>query len=212
MNEIKEIVNNIKENKEQLSKKSLWELQREKLALKWLIGQGFIGGAKQVPEHIQYTFIRYCVDCDLNPTLKEVYLIQMGKDYAPFTSADVYYRRAMDSKQLEGFKFTLIDKDENGVKLEQKDWEGIFSIKKFGSDYKWEFRTFFREYTKGQASWKSMPYLMFEKCSMVNGLRKAFPDIVRGLPYAIEEQWSKQEPKELEIIINKELGEENVIE
>lgn len=157
------------------------------------------------------SFIDYCVYANLNPILGEVFLVSYGssggKKLQALTSYSVYLRRAEESGDLEWYQTKIIDKDANGQPLPQVEWVAVTELKKKSSSKIWSFEVYFTEFSTGQSTWKTKPRLMLEKCSISNAIRKAFPLVLKNMPYTIEEYWNKS--KEVDVLISKKIGDSN---
>jgi hypothetical protein len=115
----------------------------------------------------------------LNPFIREVHFIKYSeKDrLAIVVGYEVYLKRAEMSGQLDGWKCGVDEKAGIAwVEILRKDWREPF---------RWEVSL--SEFSKNQATWKTMPTFMAKKVAIAQGFRLAFPVEVGGLPYTQEE-------------------------
>ena len=118
---------------------------------------------------------------ELNPFKREVHLIKYGNSPLQIiVGYEVYLKRAERSGKLNGWKVSL-KKDDFGnyaeVEIYRKDWKEPFI-----------WTAYEKEFSKPQATWKSMPLFMLRKVAIAQAFRICFSDELGGMPYTKEEQ------------------------
>ena len=137
-------------------------------------------------------FLKLCQARNLNPFLKEAYLIKYdsGKPAQMVVGKDKFTKTAEEHPQFDGFKAGIIV----GVGDEIQEREGTFYRKGKGEellggwaeiyrkDRKMPFKqtVSLQEFDKGMANWKSMPGTMIRKCALVQALRECFATDLAG--------------------------------
>lgn len=148
-----------------------------------------------------YFFLQLCKAQNLNPFLREAYLIKYGKEKATIvTGKDTFTKRADRISQYDGFKAGIIVLSNNTVAYR----EGSFMVagekllggwaEVFRKDRAQSFRNevSLTEYERHKqdgslmSNWKNMPATMIRKVALVQSLREAFPDEFGGI-YSPEE-------------------------
>lgn len=149
----------------------------------------------QIPDSDMVQFLTLCQVNQLNPFLREAYLVKYGSQPAQMiTSKDAFMKRADRCQDYEGLESGVIAMNDEGV---IKDFEGAFMPPKWTLIGGWAKvyrhgrrpyvqRVSFSEYNKNQSTWKSMPMTMIRKVAEVQALREAFPNNLSGL-YVSEE-------------------------
>jgi len=115
----------------------------------------------------------------LNPHKREVHLIKYDKNskLAIVVGYEVYLKRAERSGKLSGWSAGVDTVNKTAwVEIFRKDWDKPF---------RWEVST--DEFSKNQATWKTMPTFMAKKVAIAQGFRLAFPDELGGMPYTTDE-------------------------
>lgn len=153
-------------------------------------------------------FVKLCQSQNLNPWIKEAYLIKYGT--APATMVvgkDVFTKRAQSSAKFRGFEAGVIVENVDGTvvpqkgsfkKIEQKLVGGWAKVYVENYQVPIEAHVTMEEYSTGQSSWKKMPATMIRKVALVQALREAFPEELGGLYDSAEMgvEIDKPEPKE----------------
>lgn len=137
-------------------------------------------------------FLKLCQARNLNPFLKEAYLIKYdgGKPAQMVVGKDKFTKTAEEHPQFDGFKAGIIV----GVGDEILEREGTFYRKGKGEellggwaeiyrkDRKMPFKqtVSLQEFDKGMANWKTMPGTMIRKCALVQALRECFATDLAG--------------------------------
>ena len=115
----------------------------------------------------------------LNPFTREVHFIKYDANakMAIVVGYEVYLKRAERTGKLDGWRAGI---SEDGLKsfveIHRKDWKTPFY---------WE--VMLSEFTKNQATWKSMPTFMGIKVAIAQGFRLCFADELGGMPYTKDE-------------------------
>lgn len=135
-------------------------------------------------------FLKLCQFQHLNPFLNEAYLIKFGDKPAQIiTSKEAFMKRANANKHYQGFKAGIIV-DHNG---EMKQYEGTVMLpsdkliggwcKVYRDDFSEPIyqSVSVSEFSKSQATWRTMPATMIRKTAIVNALREAFPQDLGGM-------------------------------
>lgn len=149
-----------------------------------------------------YNFLQLCLHRDLNPFLKEAYLIKYGNQPATMVvGKDAFTRKAEESGKLDGFEAGIIIKDAQGtverrIGVVQFDGDTLIGgwAKIFRKDMKYPFvcEVPLSEYIKRkqdgspQSSWATMPGTMIRKVALVQSLREAFTKELGGCYDAVE--------------------------
>lgn len=149
-----------------------------------------------------YNFLQLCIHRDLNPFLKEAYLIKYGGQPATMVvGKDAFTRKAEESGKLDGYEAGIIvlNKDkqiERRVGVVQFEGDVLVGgwAKVYRKDMKYPFVTEvpLTEYLKRkpdgtpQSSWGIMPGTMIRKVALVQDLREAFPKELGGCYDAVE--------------------------
>lgn len=121
-------------------------------------------------------FLQLCKAQDLNPFIKEAYLIPFGNKKQMVTAYDVFLKRGEEHTGYEGH--TTEFKDDNKtcvIKVYRKGYQVPITVE-----------VWFEELSKDNAQWKKMPKTMLEKCGIAKAFRRAFPNKFKGL-YILEE-------------------------
>lgn len=171
-----------------------------------------VQGNGNVTDQEVVMFINLCKYQKLNPFLNEAYLIKYGNSPAQIVvSKEAFMKRAENHPSYEGFQAgVIVERDgelvevEGAVKLETDKLVGGW-CKVYRSDRKVPITTriSFEEFSKNQATWKTMPLNMIRKSAIVNGLREAFPETL-GAMYTEDDAELNQERK----VVNQDIQEE----
>lgn len=217
---------------ELLNKPVIYEANGQEVKLTGnIVKQYLTRGNDNVSDQEVVMFINLCRYQKLNPFLNEAYLVKFkGAPAQIITSKEAYMKRAFADPSFEGFKAGIIVKrGEEILELEGSfslpgdvllgGWAEVYVkgkknpyVTKIGMD----------EFSKSQATWKTMPKTMIRKTALVQALREAFPDAL-GAIYTEEEQGVVREvsstevevEEEIETMANKEvidIPEEDIVE
>lgn len=160
------------------------------------------GDASKVTEQEVMMFIQMCKYQNLNPFLREAYLIKFGNSPATMvTGKDTFVKRAAKSKLCTGYEAGVIVQKEDGTveyrkgalvlpketlvggwaRVYRKDWNVPMEITVGLEEYQ-------RYNSKGDlmTNWQKMPATMIRKVALVQALREAIPEEFGGL-YSPEE-------------------------
>jgi phage recombination protein Bet len=144
-----------------------------------------------------YMFIRLCNHYDLNPWIRDAYLIKYkaGDPAAIVVGKDAILHRAQMSPDYRGQKAGVVTK--RGTEV--KEIEGAMIPEGATLIGGWcrlnprerdpdptIVRVSMAEYNKGQSSWRTMPATMIRKVAIVQAHREAYPGLVRGMYDAAE--------------------------
>ena len=148
-----------------------------------------------------YTFLQLCKAQNLNPFLREAYLIKYGNEAASIVvGKDTFTKRADRLAPYNGFKAGIIVLSQAKVQYREGSFfvTGEELLGGWAEVYRKDRTNTYRnevtlsEYIKYkndgsiQKNWKIMPATMIRKIALVQSLREAFPDEFGG-QYAPEE-------------------------
>ena len=160
------------------------------------------GDPSKVTDQEVMMFIQMCKYQNLNPFLREAYLIKFGNSPATMvTGKDTFVKRAAKSKLCTGYEAGVIVQKEDGTveyrkgalvlpneilvggwaKVYRKDWQVPLENTVSLEEYQ-------RYNSKGElmSNWSKMPATMIRKVALVQALREAIPEEFGGL-YSPEE-------------------------
>jgi phage recombination protein Bet len=180
-----------------------------------IVKKFLVNGQGNVTDQEVTMFIALCKYQNLNPFLREAYLVKYGSSPATIvTGKEVFTKRASKLDKCEGWEsgITVLTADNQLIrragtlvldgeklvggwcKVHRKDWKVPI-----------EHEVSMTEFNKNQSSWKTMPATMIRKVAIVSGLRDAFPEDFQGMYDSAEMpvDSAKLEDKPVEI------GEEN---
>ncbi len=146
-----------------------------------------------------YMFLRLCEAQNLNPFLREIYLVKYSSS-APanyVVGKETFLKRAYRNPKFVGF--------EAGVEGDTPDtligWAKVYVD---GYKYPIEARVDFREYKGSGPLWISKPRTMIRKVAVVQAFREAFPEELGGLYEAGELNAITEELPKEPIVLNNE--------
>ncbi|MDR1562294.1 MAG: phage recombination protein Bet [Dysgonamonadaceae bacterium] len=185
--------------------KTTYKVAGEDVTLSYPIVRDFLTkGDGKVTDQDLTQFICICKYNQLNPFLKEAYLIKFGNSPAQMVvSKEALMKRAEQCAEYDGFKAGLIIKRGNDI----IEVEGNFSLptdvllggwaEVHRKDRKFPYvsRVSLSEYDKKQALWNEKKSTMIRKTAIVQALREAFPTQL-GAMYTAEEQGVQDVPYE----------------
>lgn len=160
------------------------------------------GDASKVTDQEIMMFIQMCKYQNLNPFLREAYLIKFGNSPATMvTGKDTFVKRAAKSKLCTGYEAgVIVQKEDETVeyrkgalvlpketlvggwaRVYRKDWNVPMEITVGLEEYQ-------RYNSKGDlmTNWQKMPATMIRKVALVQALRESIPEEFGGL-YSPEE-------------------------
>jgi phage recombination protein Bet len=137
-------------------------------------------------------FLRLCQFQEMNPFLREAYLIKYQDDRpaAIVVGKGFYEKRANIQPEFRGMTAGIVF-DMDGqfgrrpgslLRPGERLVGGWAIVKRSDRDDPYEIEVALSEYDKGQSLWKSMPATMIRKVALVQALREAFPDKFQGIP------------------------------
>lgn len=141
-------------------------------------------------------FVELCKAQRLNPFLREAYLVKFGNNQAQIiVGKDVFLKRARSNPKFRGFTAGIIVQKGDGAYQNrpgtfytpgEKIVGGFCKVAIEGWDFPLEHTVAMSEFSRGTATWKSMPAVMIRKVALVQALREAFPDDFEAM-YSEEE-------------------------
>ncbi len=150
-----------------------------------------VNGNGKVSDQEIMMFIELCKAQKLNPFIREAYIIKFGSNPANIVvGKDVFVKRAYRNPNYEGMKAGIvvlttdgkIQEREGSIKLPKEELIGGWcEVYVNGHKFPIKSSVSLEEYSKSQATWKSMPCVMIRKCAIVTALREAFPEDLQGL-------------------------------
>ncbi|MBU3569237.1 phage recombination protein Bet [Priestia aryabhattai] len=175
-----------------------------------------VRGNDTVSEQEIVMFINLCKYQKLNPFLNEAYLVKFkGAPAQIITSKEAFMKRAETNENFEGLEAGIIvERDgqmidiEGAIKLSKDTLIGGWA-KVFRSDRKAPIsvRISYEEFSKSQATWKSMPLNMIRKTAIVNAMREAFPGNLGNMYTEEEQQVTNPETSSPEETVKREVKE-----
>ena len=154
------------------------------------------GDAAKVTEQDVVQFINLCKFNQLNPFLKEAFLVKYGTSPAQMiVSKEAFLKRAYSDPNYNGFSAgVIIQRGEEILELEGSfvlptdillgGWAKVYHK---NSCTPFVATVSVKEFSKGQSTWNTMPATMIRKVAIVQAMREAFPTQL-GAMYVQEEQ------------------------
>lgn len=165
------------------------------------IVRNFIATGSDINDKEIYMFMQLCKYRNLNPFIREAYLVKFGKQASFIVSKDVFTRRLNESKDCTGWEAGVIVKSDTKI-IERKgtfyddESEKLlgawFEVTKKNWTKPYKYTINFKDYCrydrngKEMGLWATMPAIMIYKCAIVGGVRNTFPEDLGGV-YAAEE-------------------------
>ena len=154
-----------------------------------LVRQYLVSGNAEVTDQEVVMFMQLAKYQHLNPFLNEAYLVKFqGKPAQIITSKEAFMKRANANPHYKGMDAGIIVArgDEmqllNGtVKMPSDKLIGGWATVKRDDREDTHVELSVEEFSKGQATWRSMPATMIRKSAIVNALREAFPQELGAL-------------------------------
>ena len=156
-----------------------------------IVKKYLVSGNGNVTDQECAMFIALCKYQNLNPFLREAYLIKFGSTPATIvTGKEVFTKRASKLKECAGWEsgVTVITKDgeiERRTGTLVLDGETLVGgwCNVYRHDWKVAMKgeVSMKEFDKKQSSWKTMPATMIRKVAIVSALRDTFPDAFQGM-------------------------------
>lgn len=176
------------------------------------VKQYLVNGDGKVSDQEVVMFIELCKYQELNPFLKEAYLIKYS-DKAPASivvGKEAYMKRAQAQPDFERFEAGLIIQRNNQL----MEVEGSFKLPQDALLGGWAkiyrkgikepnvTRVSMTEYSQGKSTWGKMPATMIRKVAIVQAIRETYPNEFGGM--YIEEEIFKEPIVIEEKIVKKE--------
>lgn len=148
------------------------------------------GDSAKVSDQEITMFLQLCKFQELNPFLKEAYLIKFGDKPAQIiTSKEAFMKRAEANSPYQGFKAGImvqrgedIKRLDGAIKLPtDKLIGGWAEVYRDDRTNPISVELSMTEFSKGQSTWKTMPMNMIRKTAIVNALREAFPETLGAM-------------------------------
>ena len=164
------------------------------------VKQYLVSGNGKVSDQEVVMFMELCKYQELNPFLKEAYLIKYS-DRAPASivvGKEAYMKRAQAQPDYERFEAGIIIQRNNQLmevegsfKLPQDALLGGWAkIYRKGIEEPNVTRVSMAEYSQGQSTWAKMPATMIRKVAIVQAIRETYPEQFGGM--YIEEEINKE--------------------
>lgn len=163
-----------------------------------------VSGNGNITDQEALMFISLCKYQHLNPFLQEAYLVKFGNSPAQqIVSKEAFMKRAEQNKHFKGMKAGCIVLRNNeltytkGAFILPKDElvGGWAEVNRDDRDTPTHIEIGYKEFSKGQATWKAMPANMIRKTAIVNALREAFPIDLGAMYTEDDKQDIGQTPK-----------------
>lgn len=190
---------------ELLEKPIEYEVNGEQVKLSGnMVKQFLVSGQGNVSDQEVVMFLQLCRYQHLNPFLNEAYLVKFGSNPAQIiVSKDAFMKRAENNKHYRGFKAgVVVARDEDikylpgAIKLPKDVLIGGWAeVKRDDRDEPVRTEISMNEFSKSQATWKSMPMNMIRKTAIVNCLREAFPETLGAMYTEDDKPPVNQQPK-----------------
>lgn len=176
-----------------------------------IVRRYLVSGDGPVSDQEIAMFLGLCRYQNLNPFLREAYLIKYGNSPAAIVTAkEVFLKRARKSEQFRGYKAGVIY-----IKPESKELSftegmvppggklagGWAEVHMAGWEFPLKVEVSFDEYVAKKKDgtpnrmWTEKPATMIRKVALVQALREAFPDTYQGM-YSEEEISAEDLPRE----------------
>ena len=131
-------------------------------------------------------FVSMCAVHGLNPFKREIHASAYGNQMQIVVGYEVYLKRAAASGLLDGYSVDF-DKEDATNPI------AIATVYRKGWSHPVVQKVAYKEYVqktkegKTNKFWAEKPRTMLEKVAISQAFRKAFPDIIDGLPYTSDE-------------------------
>ncbi|WP_125582658.1 phage recombination protein Bet [Lacticaseibacillus suibinensis] len=154
-----------------------------------MVRKYLVSGNAEVTDQEVVMFMQLAKYQHLNPFLNEAYLVKFqGKPAQIITSKEAFMKRANANPHYKGMDAGIIvargDDMQllNGtVKMPSDKLIGGWATIKRDDREDTHVELSVEEFSKGQATWRSMPATMIRKSAIVNALREAFPQELGAL-------------------------------
>ncbi|GEO63983.1 phage recombination protein Bet [Companilactobacillus nantensis] len=196
------MANEVTKNETKEPASTVFEVGGQKVELNRNIVKTFIkSGNGNITDGEASMFIALCKYQHLNPFLNEAYLVKFGNSPAQqIVSKEAFMKRAEQNEHFKGMKAGCIVLRNNEVintngafVLPTDELVGGWAeVNRDDRDTPVHIEISYKEFNKGQSTWKSMPANMIRKTAIVNALREAFPNDL-GAMYTEDDGNSAQE-------------------
>lgn len=140
-------------------------------------------GNSKVEDTEVLAFMSLCKYQQLNPFLGEAYLVKYDAIAQIITSKEAFMKRAENNPNFIGFRAGIIIKRGSEVINQEGEFMidgdvllgGWAEVHRDDRKFPVTAMVSLKEYSKGQATWKTMPCTMIRKVALVHALREAFP-------------------------------------
>lgn len=184
-----------------------YKVDGEAITLTKDVVKNYICKGADISDDEFYLFASLCKARNINPFLREAYIVKYGNQANIFAGKDFFVKRAASNPAFDGIEDGVIAVDPKG---DIKYLDGTFVPDGYKLAGGWakvylknmskpKFVTLsLKEYQKTDkngepfANWASMPAVMINKCAKVAALREAFPLEFNGL-YTEEEFNGREE-------------------
>lgn len=176
-----------------------YEANGEKITLSPDIIKRYLvnGDADKVSDQEVMMFLSLCKAQQLNPFIREAYLIKYGNAPASIiTGKEVFTKRAYKNERFAGMQAGVVVVSRDGSRLIEREGSMVLEgdqlvggwAKVYVKGYVQPIyaSVSMKEYSSGKSTWAKMPGVMIRKCALVAALREAFPEDFQGL-YTAEE-------------------------
>lgn len=128
-----------------------------------------------------FLFVNIAKSYGLNPFKREIHFVKYGNNPGQvIVGYETYLKRAEKTGLLDGWDVKIVD-------MGKPTERAIITIHRKDRSHPFTWEVYRREFDRGQASWKVMPYFMLKKVAIAQGFRLAFPEDLGGMPYIAEE-------------------------
>lgn len=140
-------------------------------------------------------FLKLCQARNLNPFLRDVYLIKYDKTKPAqmVVGKDAFTKKAEDHPKFDGYKAGIIVKNPDSLNgLDYREgtfllkgeellggWAEVYRTDRKATPYK--MAVSMKEYSTGKSNWDLKPATMIRKVALVQALREAFPSEFSGM-------------------------------
>lgn len=168
-----------------------------------MVKQYLVSGTAEVTDQEVVMFMQLAKYQHLNPFLNEAYLVKFqGKPAQIITSKEAFMKRANANPHYKGLEAGIIVARGDEMKLlngavkmpSDKLIGGWATVSRDDRDDT-HIEISMEEFSKGQATWRSMPATMIRKSAIVNALREAFPQELGAL-YTEDDKDPNQAPQQ----------------
>lgn len=149
-------------------------------------------------------FIKICQHQNLNPFLREVYLLKYGNSKASIvTGKETFLKRASKNPRYQGFTCS-VDGSGNDITATCKVYVKGFIVPV-------EVTVHYSEYSGPSPLWKNKPKTMLRKVALVQALREAFPDELGGLYDSSEINTIKDDLPNNNVNVDRDSEKNNIV-